>query len=54
MRRTDKYSQHSSIIWPAWLVRLLFVYKLNRFGFEFRSCHLENELFWFSDEELRY
>ena len=27
--RTDKYSQHSSIIWPIWLNDWVFVYKLS-------------------------
>ena len=40
MHRTDKYSQHSSIIRPAWLNGWAFVYKLlSGFGFEFRCSH---------------
>ena len=38
MHRTDKYSQHSSIIWPFWLNRLVFVYELS--GFESSCIHL--------------
>ena len=30
----DKYSQHSSIIWPVWLNGGVFVYKLSGCGFE--------------------
>ena len=36
MCRADKYSQHSSIIWPVWLIGWLFVYELKGYGFEFR------------------
>ena len=47
MQRTDRYSQHSSIIWPVWLNARMFVYKLSGCGFEssysylnigFRNC----------------
>ena len=34
MHRTDKYSQHSSIIWPVWLNAWVFVYKLSGCWFE--------------------
>ena len=40
MHRTDQYSQHSSIIWPAGLNGWVFVYKLSGCGFESRCCHL--------------
>ena len=40
MRRTDKYSQHSSIIWQVWLNGWLFVYGLSGCGFESCYCHL--------------
>ena len=30
MHRTDKYSQHSSIIWPVWLNGWVFVYELRQ------------------------
>ena len=40
MHRTDKYSQHSSIIWPVWLNGWVFVYELNGCGFESRCSHL--------------
>ena len=40
MHRTDKYWQHSSIIWPVWLNGWLFVYQLSGCGFESRCCHL--------------
>ena len=29
MHRTDKYSQYSSIIWPAWLNGWVLIYKLS-------------------------
>ena len=32
MHRTDKYSQHSSIIWPVWLNVWVFVYELSVVG----------------------
>ena len=41
MRRTDKYSQHSSIIWAVWLNGCVFVYELSGCGFKSRCCHLE-------------
>ena len=40
MHHTDKYSQHSSIIWPVWLNRSVFVYELSDSGFEFNCSHL--------------
>ena len=40
MYHTDKYSRHSSIIWPVWLNGWVFVYELNACGFESRCCHL--------------
>ena len=40
MHRTDKYSQHSSIIWPVWLNGWVFVYELSGCGFESRCSHL--------------
>ena len=40
MHHTDKYSQHSSIIWPVWLNGWVFIYKLNDCGFESRCSHL--------------
>ena len=39
MHRTDRYSQHSSIIWPFWLNGWVFVYKLNGCGLESGCCH---------------
>ena len=36
MQRPDKYSQHSSIIWPVWLNGSVFVYEPRGCGFE--SC----------------
>ena len=41
MHRTDKYSQHSSVIWPVWLNSLVFVYEQSSCGIEFR-CSLLN------------
>ena len=40
MHRTDKYSQHSSIIWPVWLIGWVFVYDLSGCGFESSCSHL--------------
>ena len=40
MRRTDKYSQHTSIIWPVWLNGSVFVYKLSSSGFQSRCSHV--------------
>ena len=40
MQRTDKYSQHSSIIWPVWLNGWVLVCELSGHGFEFRCSHL--------------
>ena len=38
--RTDKYSQHSSIIWPIWLNGWVFVYELSGCTFESSCSHL--------------
>ena len=40
MHRTDKYSQHRSIIWLVWLKGWVFIYKLSGCGFESCCCHL--------------
>ena len=40
MHCTDKYSQHSSIIWPVWLIGWVFLYELSGCGFESCCCHL--------------
>ena len=40
MHRTDKYSQHSSIIWSVWPSGWVFVYELSGCGFESRCSHL--------------
>ena len=40
MHHTDKYSQHSPIIWPIWLNAWVFNYKLSGCGFESCCCHL--------------
>ena len=45
MHREDKYSQHSSIIWPVWLNGQVFVYELSGCGFEF-SCRRFLKPFW--------
>ena len=37
MHHTNKYSQHSSVIWPVWLNGWVFVYELSCCGFE-PSC----------------
>ena len=39
MRRTDKYSQHSSIILPVWLNGWVFVNKLSGCGFQSSCSH---------------
>ena len=38
--RTDKYLQHSSIIWAGWVNGWVFVYELSGCGLEFWYCHL--------------
>ena len=40
MHRTDKYSQHSSIIWPVWLNGWVFFYELSDWGFESSRCDI--------------
>ena len=40
IHRTDKYSQHSSIIWTVWLNGWVFFYKLSVCGFESRCCQI--------------
>ena len=60
MHRTDKYSQHSSIIWPVWLNGWVFVYEWSGSGFEsscrslifrFRVC-FEQVVSWYSDNYI--
>ena len=41
MHRTDKSSQHSSIIWPVWLNGWVFVCKLSVYGFHSHCSHLK-------------
>ena len=41
MHRTDKYSQHNSIIWPVWINGWVFVYGLSVSGFESRCCQIK-------------
>ena len=40
IHRTYKYSEYSSIIWPVWLNRWVFVYELSGSGFEPSFSHL--------------
>ena len=40
MHRTDKYSKHSSIIWPVWPNGLVFVDELSGSRFESSCSHL--------------
>ena len=40
MHRTDKYSQHSSIIWPVWPNGWVLFYELSGWGFESRCSNL--------------
>ena len=42
MHRTDKFSQHSSIIWPVLLNGWVFVYELSGCVFESRYSDLES------------
>ena len=44
MHCTDKYSQHSSIIWSVWLNGWVFVYELSGCGFEFSCGNLNFKL----------
>ena len=54
---TDKYSEHSSIIWPLWPNGWVFIYELSGSGFEsscnhlnFRFCAcIEHRVRWHSD-----
>ena len=41
MHRTDKYSQHSSIIWPVSLNGRVPLRILSQFLYELRGCHFE-------------
>ena len=51
MHRTDKYSQHSSIIRLVWLNSWVFVHELSGCGFESGCCHLYWTCFCFSSSE---
>ena len=44
MHRTDKYSHHSTIIWPVWLNGSVFVYELSGCRFKSHCCHLKELL----------
>ena len=44
MRRTDMYSEHSSIIWPVCPNGCVLVYQLNRSGFESSSSTIYTHL----------
>ena len=44
MQRRDKYSQHSSIIWPVWLNGWVLVCELSCCGFESSYSHLKKRL----------
>ena len=46
MHHTDKYSQHSSIIWLVWPYGWVFVYKLSGSGFESSCSHSGKSLSW--------
>ena len=51
MQSTDKYSQHSSIIWPVWLNGWMFMYKLSGCGFKLRCYHSDFRYgAWFEQE----
>ena len=41
MLRIDKYSQHSSIVWPIWLNSWVFPYELSGCWFESSCSHLK-------------
>ena len=43
MHRTDKYPEHSSIIWPVGPNGWVFVYKLSDSGFESSCSHLKSK-----------
>ena len=40
MHRTEKYSQHRSIIWPVWLSGWEYAYEISGCGFESNCSHL--------------
>ena len=40
MHHTDKYLQHSLIIWPVWKNGPMFIYELSSCGFESYCSHL--------------
>ena len=52
MHRTDNYSQHSSIIWPVWIIGWVFGYKLSGCGFKSHCCHLN--MIWLMVCTLNY
>ena len=49
----DKYSQHSSIVWPVWLNGWVFVYELSGYGFESSCSHLNGISMKITPHELR-
>ena len=53
MHRTDKYSQHSPIIWPVWPNDSVFVYELSGCGFESSSVTLTSDFAPASSKEFQ-
>ena len=51
MHRTDKYSRHSSIIWPVWLNGWVYVYELSDCGFDSR-CYRSQMFKWVLNTSL--
>ena len=51
MHHTDKYSEHSSIIWPVWSNGWVFVYELSGSGFKSSCSHLKKD--WVKNGLLR-
>ena len=60
MHRTDKYSQHSSVIWPVRLNGWMFVFELSGCGFKSSCSHVNCRTsvtwvltkFWMSLEQV--
>ena len=51
MHHTDRYSQHSRILWPAGINGPVIVYKLSRCVLESRCCRLNSDIAPVSSKE---
>ena len=54
MHRSDKHTEHSSIIWPVWPNGRVFVYELSGSGFESSCSHLNFRFHVYFEQRFRW